>query len=377
MRKVAFVTGGNGITGSAIVEYLARETTSEQWSQIVVTSRSPFKPTVQDPRIVFIALDFTQPPSYLVQLMEDTCSPVTHAYYTSYIHKDDFAERSTANRALFENFLGAFTETAPRLENVTLQTSSRYYNAQLTPCSSPLREEEPRSPCWIDNFYYAQEDFLTSQQKHKKWSYNIIRPQAIIGSTSKPNGTNTALTLAMYFKICKELGTRADMPTNARYWLSAEDVADASMIADLSIFASTNPKCANEAFNVSNGDVVIWRYLWPRLAAYFGAEASSEQVFLEENPCDGQTQQEFSFAGWARDKELVWGEICRRAGIPGAKETFDYGSWQYQDCVFERSWSAVLSLSKARRFGWTGYMDTYESFIRAFQMLKGNGMIPA
>ena len=122
MAKVAFITGGNGITGSAILEYLARKTTKEEWSQIIVTSRSPFKTTVQDPRISFVALDLTQEPKSLVEVMRKPCAPVTHAYFSSYVHKDDFGELNTANKALFDNFLNALLQVAPKLENCSLQT---------------------------------------------------------------------------------------------------------------------------------------------------------------------------------------------------------------------------------------------------------------
>ena len=122
MAKVAFITGGNGITGSAIIEYLARTTNKEEWSQIIVTSRSPFKTILQDDRIQFVALDFTQDPKSLAAAMKEPCASVTHAYFSSYVHKDDFVELNTANQALFENFLNALLDVAPKLENCTLQT---------------------------------------------------------------------------------------------------------------------------------------------------------------------------------------------------------------------------------------------------------------
>lgn len=126
--KVAFITGGNGITGSAIIEHLASNTTKEEWSQIIVTSRSPFKTLVEDPRIKFIALDFTKDPKELSESMKDICAPVTHAYFSSYVHKDDFAELNTANQALFKNFLRALVKVTPSLDAVCLQTGGKYYN---------------------------------------------------------------------------------------------------------------------------------------------------------------------------------------------------------------------------------------------------------
>ncbi|KAG4418436.1 hypothetical protein IFR04_008421 [Cadophora malorum] len=374
--KIALVTGGNGITGSAIIEHLARNTTREQWSEIIVTSRSPFKVAVQDPRIKFIALDFGKDHETLADQMRELCARVTHAYFSSYVHRDDFAELNKANSALFENFLKALLKVAPGLENVTLQTGGKHYNVHLGPVPSPAREEEPRRTASIDNFYFPQEDALIAAQKGQKWTWNVIRPEAIIGHTLKPNGMNSALTFALFFIVSKELGDEAKMPTNQIYWAGYDDVSDSRLIADLSIFVSTNPRCGNEAFNVTNGDYFTWKYMWPRLAAYFGAKSTSDQEFTKPAPTIGQPQLDFSLAEWAKDKREVWNRICDRAGKPEAKATWDAGTWAYQDWVFQRSWSATLSINKARRFGWTGHIDSYKTFTDAFQSFEGIGLIP-
>lgn len=122
MAKIALVTGGNGITGSAIIEYLCKNTTASEWSEIIVTSRSPFKTTVRDERISFIALDLSNNSDDLIEKMRPICSAVTHAFFSSYIHKDDFQELNVANEKLFTNFLDALVAVAPGLENCTLQT---------------------------------------------------------------------------------------------------------------------------------------------------------------------------------------------------------------------------------------------------------------
>lgn len=122
MPHVALITGGNGITGSALIEELARTTSKEEWSRIVVTSRSPFKTTISDPRIEFVPLDFTADAKTLAKLMKDTCADVTHAYFSSYVHRDDFGELNKAKQALFENFLDALLQVATSLKNCTLQT---------------------------------------------------------------------------------------------------------------------------------------------------------------------------------------------------------------------------------------------------------------
>jgi len=106
---------------------------------------------------------------------------------------------------------GSLLQVAPDLENCTLQTRGKHYNVHLHPVPSPAREEDERHTASIDNFYFPQ-DFLVSRQKGQKWTWNAIRPEAILWYTSKPNGINSALTFALYFMICKELGSEAVMP---------------------------------------------------------------------------------------------------------------------------------------------------------------------
>ncbi|KAE9377518.1 hypothetical protein N431DRAFT_434741 [Stipitochalara longipes BDJ] len=238
-----------------------------------------------------------------------------------------------------------------------------------------MLESSPRSTAPIPNFYFSQEDFLASKQKGQKWTWNVIRPEAIIGYTLKPNGMTSALTFALYFLVCKELGTEAVMPTNERYWGGVDSISDARLVADLTIFVSTHPKCVNEAFNVNNGDPFTWRYMWPRLAEYLGAKASSEYKFEKEFPKEGELQLEFSIAEWAKDKKEVWERICEKEG-KGMKETWDAGTWQYLDWVFQRTWSATASISKARKYGWTGYIDSYESITDTFKKFREVGQIP-
>ena len=377
MAKVAFITGGNGITGSAILEHLVNSTDAGTWSKIITTSRSPFQTNVSDSRVEFVALDFSQDPGKLKDQMAGACKDVTHAFFSSYVHKDDFAELNAANRALFENFLSALVDVAPKLENCTLQTGGKHYNVHLGPVPSPAREEEPRREASIDNFYFPQEDFLIAKQKGQKWTWNVIRPEAIIGATIKPNGMNSALTYALYILVCKELGYAAVMPTNQIYWNGYDDASYAPLLADQTIYVSTTPRCANQAFNAVNGDYFCWRYMWPRLCEYFGVKADSQYEFQKTFPIEGVPQLELSLAEWAKDKRPVWDRICDRAGMQQAKATWEAGTWAYQDWVFQRTWSATLSFNKARKYGYTGHIDSYEAFARTFDKFKALGLIPA
>lgn len=123
--KVAFVTGCNGISGNAIVEHLIR-LPKEEWSIIIVSSRSPLKHYWQDPRVEFVALDFLEPVDTIISKMPPACKRVTHAYYTSYVHTDDFSKLREANVPLFEHFLTAIDSVAgENLQRICLQTGGK------------------------------------------------------------------------------------------------------------------------------------------------------------------------------------------------------------------------------------------------------------
>ncbi|KAE8313385.1 hypothetical protein BDV41DRAFT_576853 [Aspergillus transmontanensis] len=158
MAKVALITGVNGITGSAILDHLVKYTTEEEWRRIIITSRTPLTLSVQDPRVELIALDFSKPVDVLAQDMSPLCTEVTHAYFSSYVHKDSFAELNAANRSLFENFLEALLlVTGTSLQNCTLQTGGKYYNVHLQPVPTPAREDQPR-------LVTSNETFITTRK---------------------------------------------------------------------------------------------------------------------------------------------------------------------------------------------------------------------
>jgi hypothetical protein len=50
-------------------------------------------------------------------------------------------------------------------------------------------------------------------------------------------------------------------------WNFLTDVTDARILAEQLEWAAMTPAVYGHAFNVSNGDLFCWRWLWPQLAA--------------------------------------------------------------------------------------------------------------
>lgn len=79
-------------------------------------------------------------------------------------------------------------------------------------------------------------------------------------------------------------------------------------------------------------------------------------------------------ADWAVDKRPVWNEICKKYG--GEPEAFDWGSWAYFDWATSRNWLSLMSTTKARKFGWTRYDDSYEAWIETIRTFENARVLP-
>ncbi|KGO44678.1 hypothetical protein PEX1_040960 [Penicillium expansum] len=307
--KVAFVTGANGISGHAFIEHLIR-TPESKWSKIIVTSRRPLLSSWLDPRVEFVALDFLEPAENIVIVIKTVCKDVTHTYFTSYVHSMDFSTLAEKNCPLFRNFLDAVDSACPKLERIRLQTGGKHYN--------------------------------------------VIRPMGIIGYTPQFNGMNEVIPLAQYFLICRELGETPKWPGNLRNYHRVEDQSYAPSIADLTVWATTQEHCKDEAFNHTNGDVIFYSSMPDR------------------------EQRELDLVEWSRDKEEVWKSIVAKYG--GRADCFQTEGFAMLNWGFNSSITSTTpfmsTVAKARKFGWTRIEDSYEAYDRSFKSYENAGILP-
>ncbi|RDH30338.1 hypothetical protein BDQ94DRAFT_161388 [Aspergillus welwitschiae] len=373
-EKVAFVTGANGISGHAIVEHLIRQP-KQEWSKIIVTSRRPLPTPWIDPRVEFVAVDFLEPVETIITKIKDICAPVTHAYFTSYVHDDDFRVLREKNVPLFRNFLDAVDAVCPALRRVSLQTGGKYYGVHLGPVKVPLEESFSRYDDQGFNFYYNQEDYLREVQKRRNtWSYNIIRPNAINGYAPHANGMSEALTIAIYMIICRELNQPATFPGNEYFWNSIDDNSYAPSLADLTVWASSQEHCRDEVFNHVNGDVFVWKHIWQDVAKYFGVEVPEPK--FEKAAGQAKTlSNEIDMVEWAKDKRAVWGTVVQKHG--GKVEAFDWGTWGFFNWATGKSWLTISSINKARKYGWQRHDNTFDTWIETYRSFENAGVLPS
>jgi nucleoside-diphosphate-sugar epimerase len=225
---------------------------------------------------------------------------------------------------------------------------------------TPFREDQARLP--NQNFYYVQEDEVFSAAKREHFSWSVHRPHTLIGY-AVGNAMNMAATIGIYASICKDTGMPFVFPGSAEQWQAATDVTDARILARQLAWASTTPGAADLAFNVVNGDVFRWRWLWPRLAAYFGIEAA---------PYSGVPEPlEIRMA----EAAPLWDKLVLKHGLkPNALSRV--ASFWHTDADLGRQVETFNDMGRSRKLGFLDYQDTTESFTDAFDRLRADRIIP-
>ncbi len=197
----------------------------------------------------------------------------SHVYLTAWSRRATEQENIKVNAGMVRAVLEA---VAPgrSVKHVALVTGLKHYlgpfeayvSGGLAP-PTPLREEQPRLD--LPNFYYSQEDELYAAAKRDGFTWSVHRPHTIIGKAIG-NAMNMGSTLAAYASICKEVGRPFKFPGSAAQWNGLSDMTDARVLGKQLVWASTTDIAKNEAYNIVNGDIFRWSWLWPRLAKWFG-----------------------------------------------------------------------------------------------------------
>lgn len=175
------------------------------------------------------------------------------------------------------------------------------------------------------------------------------------------NPMNLAMVLACYAAISAELGLPLRFPGKPGAYDSLLEMTDAGLLARATVWAATADACANQAFNINNGDLFRWSELWPKIAAYFGLEVAPPLPMSLETVM--------------ADKEPVWNSMVARHGLEPTPYD-QVSSWRFGDFVFAWDYDVIADGSKARRFGFTEHVDTERMFFDIFDDLRKRKIIP-
>ncbi|MEJ5961692.1 SDR family oxidoreductase [Pedobacter immunditicola] len=355
MKNIALVVGVSGITGSN----LAKELISEDFTTYGL-SRNP---DIDLMGLQPLTADLLNEES-LITALQDVAP--THVFFTTWMRKDTETENIRVNSTMVRNLLKVLSPKRS-VQHVALVTGLKHYLGPFEDYAkegflpeTPLREEHPRLN--IDNFYYAQEDEVYAAAERDGFTWSIHRPHTVIGE-AVGNQMNMGTTLAVYASICKETGSPFVWPGSSAQWNGISDVTDVRILAKHLIWAATTPEAHNEAFNITNGDIFRWSWLWKKLADWFGIEflGYSDTIRPLEQQMEG--------------KALLWQSITDRYGLkePNLKKL---ASPWHTDLDLGRPIEVMTDMSKSRKLGFTAYQSTKDSFFDLFEQLRENRIIP-
>src|SRR5260370_15266724 len=256
-KRTALVTGASGLAGCYMLAHLVEQ---GGWDVIAVACRKPRIPG--DYR--YIAVDLLDPADCRTKL--GPLTNISHLFYLAITERPDPRETVSANANMFFNLVKTVEAASPALEHVHLSQGTRWYGNPLGPYKTPTKEDDPRH--MPPNFYYDQQDFLEEFQKGKRWTWSVGRPHAVCGfSTGGP--MNLTLAIAVYATVCKALGLPLSFPGKPGAYTALYQCTDAAHLAKAVAWMATDPKCANQAFNITNGDLIRWQNLCPTVANFF------------------------------------------------------------------------------------------------------------
>jgi nucleoside-diphosphate-sugar epimerase len=353
MTKTALVVGASGIVGSATATLLVEQ----GWLVHGLARRPPTQAGVQP-----IAADLQDPDASAAALRDLNPDAV---FITTWLRQDSEAENIRVNSAMVRNLLNGLAKpTGPR--HVALVTGLKHY---LGPFESygkgvlpqtPFREEQGRLD--VDNFYYAQEDELFAAAERDGFTWSVHRPHTVIG-LAVGNAMNMGTTLAVYATLCRETGRPFIFPGSAAQWSGLTDMTDAGLLAAHLLWATETPAAHNEAFNVVNGDVFRWQWMWGRIADWFGVEAAAFDGVVR--PLEQQMA----------DDAGLWREIAMREGLAETNLDRLASPW-HTDADLGRPIEVVTDASKSRRLGFAAYQPTDDAFFGLFDRLRADRLIP-
>ncbi|WP_158894835.1 SDR family oxidoreductase [Amycolatopsis anabasis] len=348
-HKVALVVGANGVIGRNLVEHLAE---LGDWTVVGLSRRGG----ADRERVTHLQVDLLDPEDCREKL--GGLTHVTHVFYAAYQDRPTWAELVPPNLAMLVNVVEAVEPVASGLRHISLMQGYKVYGAHLGPFKTPARETDAGH--MPPEFMVDQQEFLERRQRGKAWTWSAIRP-SVVGGTALGNPLNLVVAIAVYASISRELGLPLRFPGKPGAYDKLLEMTDAGLLAKATVWAATDERCANQAFNINNGDLFRWNEMWPKIADYF------------ELPVAPPLPMSLDVV--MADKESLWNAMVEKYDLTPTKYA-DVSSWTFGDFVFSWDYDMFADGAKARRFGFHEYVETETMFRALFDDLRRRKIIP-
>ena len=261
---------------------------------------------------------------------------------------------------MLHNVVEPIVRVATNFQHISILQGTKIYGVHLHPIPIPARERDARRD--HENFFFDQEAYVREMGAQHGFHYTALRPQLVTGAT--PGALNVVPAIGVYAAIRREKGEPFGFPGGPSFvW----EAADADLVADVMVWAAQSPQAANEAFNITNGDVFEWRNVWPAMARTLGVETGPDMPT--------------SVAAYLKENADLWDRIVTKYGLRlrSLRELVGQGD-QHADFAFAygapEGPRAFVSTVKLRQAGFTKTIDTEDAFRNALQSLLDHKLLP-
>src|SRR6201987_5137581 len=358
MSNKVLVTGASGLLGVAAIEkFLAAG-----WEVVGVSRRKPELPSGRD--VQFLSVDLRDEKK--ARAAFEPLTDITHIAYTALHEKPELVagwsskDQIETNNAMLHNVVEPIVRMSSNFQHISVLQGTKVYGVHLHPIPIPARERDARKD--HPNFFFDQEAYVGEMGATHGFSYTALRPQLVTGPT--PGALNVLPAIGVYAAIRREEGEPFSFTGGPSFvW----EAADAGLVADVMVWAARSPRAANEAFNITNGDVLEGRGVWPALATTLGVETGPDTPM--------------SLATYLADHSDVWDRVVAKYGLRplSLRELVGHGD-QPADFAFAygapQGPLAFVSTIKLRQAEFVETIDTEIAFRNGLQSLIDHKFLP-
>ncbi len=347
--RKTLIAGATGQIGSSVGQYLSEQ---GNWHPVGLSRRA-----IANAPYPMIAVDLNDPSDCQAKL--GGLHDITHLVYAArFNHWGGELESVDTNLAMLTNLLDALESAAHNLQHVHLVHGTKYYGHTVSKRPTPYREDDPcGNP---GSFYLPQQQLVQARQAGRDWSWSLSRPHAFCNNrTDEPR--NLILIVAIYASLLKEMGLPLVYPGTAHSYAAKTQFSWLPTLSRSIAWMMSQPQCANQAYNIVNGDPKSWAELWPVIADYFG---------MALGPPDAS-----AFAGFVADKSPLWHAITTKYNLR-ATDLSSIAQWPYGDYVLSVQWDVVSDMDKALRDGFAERVDSEKMWTDGFDYFRAQRIIP-
>lgn len=346
MQPHMLVVGGSGVTGNGAVVALQ----NAEW-KVTTLSRA-----IEPPHeTAHLSADLLNRAS--LQKHSDSLAHVTHIFYAAIKPSDDAKTEAEENSLMFKNIIESVIAAGADLKRVIFLQGGKVYGAHLGVYKTPAREDDSRH--YPPNLYFEHEDYArTLESKGIRWT--ALRPDIMIGH-SLGSAMNMGNLIGLYGTLCKHFGVAMQFPGSAAAYSVLINFTTASLLGEAVVWAADNEK--DGAYNVTNGDVCRWKYLWPKVAEWFGLDVGEPQPI--------NLQQRLNQASDSEWKNIATRYDLREPDINRIAQ----GS--FGDFLFHVETDGIFDVTKARQAGFNEMsLRTDNEIIEHLDNMVKDGLIP-